>query len=99
MAKTKKRAKRIKAEVPETFKVEPKIEKEVKAKPVVEEKVEPKMPLVPIEQGLKRPSITDLRAAHTKKSYLELIEAYKIQNPTKYEAKKSELERKLKEAK
>lgn len=99
MAKKLKRAKRIKAEVPETFKVEPKVEEEVITKPVVEAVIEPKLPLVPIEQGLKRPSITDLRAAHTKESYRELIEAYKIQNPTKYEAKKSELERKLKEIK
>ena len=99
MAKKLKRAKNIKAEVPETLKVVPEVKEEISVKPVVEAVIEPKLPLVPIEQGLKRPSITDLKAAHTKKSYLELIEAYKIQNPAKYEAKKSELERKLKEIK
>jgi len=93
MVKKIKKTKKIKAEV---FKIEPVVEKEVEApKPVVEKEVKPEVTLEPIEQGLKRPSLTDLKPAHTYKSYQKLIEAYKIQNPVKYERKKSELATKL----
>ena len=84
--------------VPETFKVEPKVEKStpVPKKPEVKPKVDPNNPeLVGVKEGLKRPSITDLKPAHTKKQYQALIDAYKIYNPKKYEQKKSELAAKL----
>jgi len=54
---------------------------------------EPEM--VGIDTGFKRPSITDVRPAYTKKQYEALMDAYKKENPAKYEAKKSELEAKL----
>ena len=96
MAKTKKRARKIKAEVPETFKIKPEEVKEVIApKPEVKKEIKPEVGLEPVEQGLKRPSITDLKEAHTYKSFEKLIEAYKISNPRKYEMKKVALATKL----
>lgn len=51
-----------------------------------------------IEEGRKRPSITDMRQVHTKAEYQKIIDRYKIQNPVKYASKRSELERKLRKA-
>ena len=48
-----------------------------------------------IEEGFKRPSITDVKPAHTKSEYKNLIELYKKQNLAKYNLKKSELDAKL----
>ena len=111
MTKTKKKAVKVmKVQIeepvveaaPETFKIEPKVEEPTPVeKPKVEEpKVDPNLPeLVGISEGLKRPSITDLVPAHTRKQYKALIEAYKISNPAKYEGKKVELAAKLKRCK
>ena len=61
---------------------------------------EPEM--VGIEEGFKRPSITDRKPVHTKKQFKALIENWlgeneslKEKNPAKYQLKKSELETKL----
>lgn len=47
------------------------------------------------ESGFKEPSIANQVFAHDYNSYKKLIEAYKTQNPAKYEQKKVELEEKL----
>lgn len=53
----------------------------------------------PLEEGFKNPSIANQIFAHDHNSYKKLIEAYKKQNPAKYEQKKVELEEKLKRLK
>lgn len=55
--------------------------------------------LEPRTTNVKNPSISNMKVVHTAKQYKALIEHYKKQNPAKYEAKKVELERKLKELK
>ena len=59
-----------------------------------------------ITEGYKRPSITNVNHVYTKAQFKALVDAYwenfpdmKEKNPTKYEAKKSELDRKLAEYK
>jgi len=106
-AKAPKKEKIVKVQIeepiakasPETFKVEPKVEKqtEIPKAPVIKPKIDPNNPrLERISEGFKRPSITDLRPAHTKKQFQAVIDAYKIQNPVKYEQKRVALEAQLK---
>ncbi len=79
--------------------------KELESKPIPKDpEVKPlKNPNDPVDthqnEGYKRPSVTNVQHVYTKKQFEKLMEAYKIQNPAKYERKKSELERKLKEIK
>lgn len=55
--------------------------------------------LEPTTTNVKNPSISNMKVVYTAKQYKALIEHYKKQNPAKYESKKVELERKLKELK
>ena len=84
---------------PETYKKEP-IKEEpalIPADPTPKPVVNPNNPKIEgIDTGFKRPSITNVKQVYTPKQYRALIEAYKIQNPAKYERKRSELEAKAK---
>lgn len=87
---------------PETHKTEPVIKEPTllpdtpAPKPIVNPN-EPKM--VGEDEGFKRPSIATVIPAYTAKQYKALIEAYKKQNPAKYEKKRSELEAKMRRLK
>ena len=106
--KTKKAVKKtLKVEIvepevevaPETYKQDPAERPEptlLPSDPTPEPEVNPNEPKrVGIEEGFKRPSIVSVRPAYTKKQYQALMDAYKEQNPAKYQIKKSELESKL----
>ena len=88
---------------PETYKkkpIEPVEPTLLPAEPSPEPVVNPNEPqMVGIDTGFKKPSITNVKPAYTKKQYEALIAAYKKQNPAKYKLKKSELDKKLKEKK
>lgn len=63
----------------------------------------PAVPVIPAQPALSKPeamkdkpSVTDVKVAMTKKEFQKVIDAYKIQNPVKYERKKVALEAKLK---
>ena len=88
---------------PETYKQDPVEQPESKPLPVEKEKkpvINPNDPeMVGIDTGFKKPSITNVKSAFTAKQYKVLMENYDKENPAKYRAKKSELERKLKELK
>ena len=88
---------------PETYKqdkakieVSKELPKDPEKKPVINP-TDPK--LVGIDDGFKKPSITNLEPAYTYKQYKSLMEAYEKQNPKKYRLKKSELETKLRRLK
>ena len=77
------------------------------SEPEVQPVVNPNDPtLSNVAEGFKRPSLTNIIPAYTKKQFEELIEGYwkrfpdmEEKNPVKFEAKSRELERKLKELK
>lgn len=73
-------------------------EKETPKKEEVREPVEAEV-WVGETEGFKKPSLTTRRMVHTYKSYKELIEKYKKQNPVKYKTKRVVLEAKLRRLK
>ena len=84
---------------PDTYKKEPiesepmEIPKEIEPEPAIN----PNNPKTEgITEGHKTRSLIDLKPVYTKEQYKELIKDYAKRNPAKYEAKKSELERKMK---
>jgi len=113
--KAKKKVSKVEEKVIKVEVVQPKVEdgefKLKKETPVEESKPLPKEKKVKVvknpndpvdthvNDGYKRPSITNVHHVHTKEQFRALMEAYKKQNPGKYKIKKSsgEFERKLKE--
>jgi len=111
--KVAKKAKVLKVEIVEpvvkdgvfTLKKEPEVVEPVllPSEPNPEPVVSPNEPKIEgIDEGYKRPSITNVKSVYTKKQFEALIKGYwerfpdmEAKNPAKYEAKKSELAKKL----